>query len=365
MLLQEASTLDLDIYFLDKAKDYPALQLTEKYTLGDFNDYHDVLAFAKSMDIITIEIENVNVAALKEIEKSGVKVIPSSKCIETIKDKGLQKSFYLNHNIPSSKFDLYQNKQEIITAFENNKISLPFVQKSRTEGYDGKGVQIIKRKEDLEGLLDTASVIEELVDIKKETALIAAKNASGEIQFFNPVEMVFEGEANLLDYLLCPAEIDASQIDEMKEIARELLHHLDFIGLLAIEFFIDQNDNIYINEIAPRTHNSGHHTIDACINSQFNIQLRCLLNLSLGNSSLKFNYAGIVNLLGDAQCNEGPVKYYGLDEIMSINGVYPHIYGKKTVKPYRKMGHVNICADTKEQLLENIRFIKNNIKVTS
>lgn len=365
MLSQEASALDLDISYLDNNKLTPAGLITHKLSIGDFKDYNDVIEFSKGKDIITIEIENVNVEALKEVEKSGVKVIPSAKIIETIKDKGLQKQFYLSKKLPSSDFRLFNSKEEILAEINKGDLKLPFVQKSREAGYDGKGVMVVSKSNQLDHLMDTPCIIESLVDIEKEVALILARNTDGKINYFDPVEMVFDPEANLLDYLLCPAEITNVQKQELTNISKKLVDALDYIGLLAIEYFITKDGRILINEIAPRTHNSGHHTIDACVNSQFNLQLRSLLNLDLGDTGLKYKFAGIVNLVGDKDSGVGPVKYEGLEKLLSLKAVFPHIYGKFQVKPFRKMGHVNVMADSKEELLNKIDFIKKNIIVRS
>jgi len=365
MLTQKASEWDLNIAFLDNASDFPAGKINPNLEIGDFKNYEDVLAFGRTKDIISIEIENVNTEALQTLEKEGKKVIPSAEIISTIKDKGLQKQFYKSHNLPSSEFLLFKDKKSIVEALDNGDIQLPFVQKSREAGYDGKGVQLVKDRSYIDKIMDTASLIEEMVDIDKEVALIVARNEKGQIQHFDPVEMVFDPEANLLDYLLCPADIDESVKKKMEEIADRLVSAWNFTGLLAIEFFIDKNSRVLINEVAPRTHNSGHHTIDCCKSSQFEMQLRTLLNLDLVSSNLIYKYCGIVNLVGEADSGVGPVHYEGLERILKLDGVYPHIYGKKTVKPFRKMGHVTVAANTKDELQQKIRTIKQSIRVIS
>lgn len=365
MLAQKASEWDLQLSFLDKSQDYPAGQISSRFSVGDFKSYHDVLAFGLENDIISIEIENVNTEALLELEARGKTVIPSAHSIATIKDKGLQKLFYIKHDLPTSPFELYKDKAEIIHAVQKNALTLPFVQKSREAGYDGKGVQIVNNKTDLDQLMDTPSMVEKAISIDKEVAMIVARNASGHIRHFEPVEMVFDPEANLLDYLLCPAQIPEKTLARLKEIADRLLEALNFTGLLAIEYFIDTEGEVLINEVAPRTHNSGHHTINACTCSQFEMQLRCLLDLELPDTGLRDSFAGIVNLVGEGQCTPGPVFYEGFDELLSMENVFPHVYGKKTVKPFRKMGHVTVLAESKARIAEKINQIKNIIRVTS
>lgn len=365
MLSQKASEWDLDIDFLDKDKSFPAGLINRKFTEGSFNNYDDVMNFAQGKDVITIEIENVNADALKQIESQGIKVIPSSTVINTIKDKGEQKLFYKTHNLPTSEFNLYDSRNEILEAIEAGEINIPFVQKSRTAGYDGKGVLLVKDEASLKQIMDTPSVVEKLVDIDKEVAIIASRNDNGEIAFYDPVEMVFDDRANLLDYLLCPAQISEGQAQNIKQLTKRIIEELNFTGLLAVEFFIDNNGAVIINEMAPRTHNSGHHSIDACYCSQFEMQLRALLNLEPGNTSMKYKFAGIVNLVGEATTKIGSPTYPGLDLVLEREGIYPHIYGKLQVKPYRKMGHVTVVADSKEILEEKINFIKKHLKAIS
>ncbi len=365
MMMQKAVEWDIDVRFLDKSSDFPAGQISRNFVEGDFKSYDDVYTFGKDLDVISIEIENVNVDALRALENEGVKVRPSAHAISLIKDKGLQKQFYSEKSLPTSEFELYANKADILTAIEENRLSIPFVQKSREAGYDGKGVSVINSPDDFDKLMDTASVVENLVDIKKEVAIIIARSADNSIRYYDTVEMVFDDRANLLDYLLSPADISESHKEEIRILAERIVQELNYEGLLAIELFIDNNDQILINEIAPRTHNSGHHTIDACNCSQFEMQLRTLLDLPLGDSSLRYNYAGIVNLVGDSDTEVGKVRYPGLEVLLGKEKVFPHIYGKHQVKPFRKMGHVTICADEKSDLLEKIEFVKSNISVRS
>jgi len=361
MLQQEASTLGIELYFLDKSKDYPAGQLSNNVITGDFKNYDDVVAFGQEMDLITIEIENVNTDALKYLESKGKIVYPQSDVIKLIKDKGLQKQFYKDNQIPTSNFVLMSGKADILKAIQNKEISIPFVQKSRLAGYDGKGVAVISDEEDLSNLMDVPSVIEDLVDIEKELAVIIARNRKGEINIFPATEMVFNPAGNLLDYLICPTDISNDQLEICNAIAQKIITQLDMVGLLAIEFFLNKDGKIIINEVAPRTHNSGHHTIDANINSQFNLHLRSILNLPLGSTQLK-KPAVMINLLGEPDHTGIPL-YEGLGEALSLSEVYPHIYGKKMVKPLRKMGHLTILADDLEVALEKMKIIKSKLKV--
>lgn len=365
MLQLKASEWGIQLHFMDKDKHFPAGLVSREFTEGDFKNHEDVLAFAKSKDVVTIEIENVNAEALAYLETQGVKVIPSSRNIAMIKDKGLQKQFYDTNGLPTSNFKLYTDIKSISEDLTSGKLNFPFVQKSREAGYDGKGVELIRQAADMDRLMDTPSVVEDLVDIQKEVAVIIARNPSGEIKMYDTVEMVFDSRANLLDYLLCPAEINEEQNKEIIQIARTLVDKMNFEGLLAIEFFINKDGNVLINEMAPRTHNSGHHTIDACSCSQFEMQLRAILDLPLGSTELKYRYAGIVNLVGGKNTETGPVRYPGLEKVLKLEGVFPHIYGKFDVKPFRKMGHVTVCADDKNTLLEKIKIVKQSIIVKS
>ena len=363
MLAQEASKLDIDISFLDKSLDFPAAKISRSFEIGDFTDFDDVLKFGRTKDIVTIEIENVNTDALKQLEEEGVKVFPNADTIAMIKDKGAQKQFYTQENLPTSPYILVANKSEIISKIDSGDIRYPFVQKSRVAGYDGKGVTVINNAGQLDKCFDVPSVIEQKVSIDKELAIVVSRNEDGLIAFFDPVEMVFDQRGNLLDYLLAPAEIEASMVQEMKSLAHNLVSSLNYIGLLAIEFFLDKEGRLLINEIAPRTHNSGHHTIDACYYSQFNAQLRALLNQAPLDYGLHHEVSIMYNLLGDVDTEVGEVKYEGIEDVLSIQDVYIHIYGKDTVKPLRKMGHLNIVADTKAIAIEKLDQVKRNLKI--
>ena len=363
MLAQAAGNLSLDISFLDIAADFPAGKIWPRFQEGDFSNYNDVINFGKELDVISIEIETINTDALEYLESSGIKVYPQPNVIKTIKDKGLQKLFYKENSIPTSDFELFDNVSKIIEAIESNRIKYPFVQKARTGGYDGKGVQVVNGPEDLPLLMQTASVIEDKVDIKKEIAIITGRDMAGNICVFPTVEMVFHPTANLVEYLMSPSMIDPKIIKEAESLAIRLTQNLGITGLLAIEMFLDSEDKILINEVAPRPHNSGHHTIEACYTSQYEQLLRILTELPLGDTSMRCP-AVMVNLLGEAGYS-GTVIYEGLEKALSIRGVYPHLYGKSITKPFRKMGHITVLGNTPEEAMEKAIAVKEIVKVKS
>lgn len=361
MMMQEAIAWNLDITFLDKSSDFPVPAIYPHFTEGDFTDYDSVLAFGQDKDILTIEIENVNVEALMELESMGKKVYPQPIVIYTIKDKGLQKEFYRNQNLPTADFFLVEGNNDIIEAINSAALPFPFIQKARTEGYDGKGVVAIRSAEDLDKLMDVPSVIEELVDLDKELAVIVGRNEQGQVVTMPMTEMVFDERGNLLDYLLCPAEVEESIEEQAVILATRIIESLDMVGILAVEFFLDKKGKLSINEVAPRAHNSGHHTMNSGLYSQYNLHLRTLLNLDLPEMNAD-NYSVMWNILGDINHTGIPV-YSDLQKLYSIQGVYPHLYGKKLTKPLRKMGHVNIVGSTKDSVLEKLQRVKSTLKV--
>lgn len=363
MLAIEAANWHLPLHILDQKDDFPAVPYTHYFTPGDFKNYQDVYEFGKSMDILTIEIEQINVQALFDLEKQGVKVYPKPFSINIIQDKGLQKLFYKVQQILTAPFQLFKNKEEVLDGLKNGTIHLPFVQKSRKDGYDGKGVLVISNEENLSLLLDVPCIIEQMIDIKQEISIIIARSVSGEIKKYEPVEQYFNPEANLVSYLICPAEIDSESLEKMNSIGELLAVELDLIGLLAIEFFIDQKGEIYVNEIAPRPHNSGHHTQNSCETSQFEQHLRAILNLPLG-STQQHSVGAMVNIIGEPGYS-GKAKYEGLEECLKIEGVHLHLYGKIETKPFRKMGHFNISGKSKDAVLDKIESIRNNFRVIS
>lgn len=361
MICQAGSKLSLDMACLDPAEHPPAALVCPKIVRGDFKNYEDVISFGSEMDIVTIEIENVNTDALEALEAQGKSVYPQSKVIKLIKDKGLQKMFYKDMNIPSSEFRLYDDKAQIESDIENGSLSLPFVQKMRTGGYDGKGVQLIDQVSDLESLFDQPSVVEQKVDIKKELSVIVARSSKGEIKTYPLVEMEFNHDANLVEFLFSPADVDAQVREHAIEIACKVAESLEIIGLLAVELFYNKEGEILVNEVAPRTHNSGHHTIEACSTSQFEQQLRAISGFPLGDTELRYP-AVMLNLLGETGYR-GKAKYEGLDQLLSISRVHPHIYGKEETKPFRKMGHITVTGEELSEVIQKARNIKDIIKV--
>lgn len=361
MLALAGARWDLDLFLLDKVEDFPGAPYAKYFRKGDFTNYEDVLHFGREVDVISIEIENVNTEALRQLELEGKTVHPSPAVLEIIKDKAKQKGFYRLHSLPTCYFELFPDADSIKRAVAQQQLKLPFVQKARTEGYDGRGVKVVHSTEDLKDLLQTPSIIEEKVSIQKEIAVITARNEKGEIKSYDPVEMVFSEKANLVDYLFAPASIQPIIAKQATEIAESIIEHLNMCGLLAVEFFLTTNGELLINEVAPRTHNSGHHTIESTVTSQFEQQLRSILNLPLGSTKL-LSPAAMVNLLGEPGSHGKPI-YEGLDELLSMPGVHLHLYGKKESRPDRKMGHVSITAKTVEVLKELTNQVKSNIKV--
>lgn len=363
MLIQEASKWDIISYVMDADKQCPARHVASYYVKGSPQNYDDVYQFGKQVDILTFELENINSEALLKLKSEGVKILPDPEILKLIQDKGLQKNFYKDHNIPTSPFQLFDNNEELIKAIKNGTLAYPFVQKLRQGGYDGRGVHIVNSEKDLDRLLPGASVVEQKVDIDKEIAVIVARNQKGEVKCFPAVDMVFEPRANLVKMLVCPSSASDKQQAEAAEIAQKLANDLNLVGLLAVEFFIDRNGNVLVNESAPRTHNSGHHTIESVITSQFEQHLRAILNLPLGSTRLKIP-AVMINLLGEEN-HSGNVYYEGLTESMAIEGVKIHLYGKKITKPYRKMGHVTIISSDINDAIRKAEYVQQTIKVKS
>lgn len=363
MLIQSASNWDLDISILDPSSEAPCKDLCSCFYQGKLTDEETVYAFGKRVDIITIEIEAVNTNALKRLKKEGKKVIPEPEVLEIIQDKGLQKEFYTKNNLPTSNFKLFSDKNEIQKALELKELLFPFVQKSRKDGYDGKGVAVIKTEADISKLMDAPSVIEEMVKIKKEIAVIVAKNESGEIKAFPSCEMDFHPEANLVEFLFSPSEINFEIEEKAQKLAIDTITAFNTCGLLAVEMFLTENNELLINEVAPRPHNSGHHTIEANITSQYEQHLRTLLNLPLGNTAM-LSPAVMVNLLGEDGYN-GKAIYKGFEEVSKISGVKVHLYGKAETKPFRKMGHVTVIDKDLEIAKTNAKRVKEILKVVS
>lgn len=363
MLIQEASKWDLVTYVLDNDENCPAKSIASFYIKGSNIDFDSVYQFGKMVDILTFEIENVNIEALKKLKSEGLRIAPDPDILKLIQDKGLQKEFYKNNRIPTSAFKIYESKATILNGIDKGEINLPFVQKLTKGGYDGHGVTVVNSKNDLTKLLSGVSVIEEKVEIEKEISVIVARNRKGEIKSFPVVEMYFDPIANLVDELICPASITVEQSEKAVNIASEIIELLNMEGLLAVEFFIDSKGEVIVNEVAPRPHNSGHHTIESIITSQFEQHLRAILNLPLGSTKIKLPSV-MINILG-ADGYEGPVIYEGLSESLAIDGVKIHLYGKKITKPNRKMGHVTIMSSSINCALKKAEKVKQLITVKS
>lgn len=356
MLIQEALKYDDEIHVLDPNADCSCANISV-FTKGNFNDKQDVLDFGKDKDVVSIEIEHVNVEALEELEQQGIKVIPNSTIIKIIQQKILQKQFYKHHQIPSPDFQIIQSLKEEI------RIGFPFVQKLNTGGYDGKGVQIIQSESEVVKMWNEPSVLENLVDIDKELSLIIAKNEQGEIKSFPVTEMVADPKLNLLDFNICPTQISADVQNQIDIIAEKFRKAANSEGLFAIELFLDKNGKVWVNETAPRLHNSGHQTQEGNANSQFEQFYRVLKNLPLADTSA-FGFSGMLNLVGEENFT-GKVKYEGLEEVLKLPNAYVHLYGKTETKPGRKMGHINVLADSREELLEKLIDIKSLVKVVA
>ncbi|MBK9096786.1 MAG: 5-(carboxyamino)imidazole ribonucleotide synthase [bacterium] len=363
MLVLAASNWNVNTYIMDKDEHCPASASCSFFFNGDPLNFDDVYEFGHLVDVVTLELENVNVEALKKLKSEGKKIIPDPDKLEIIQDKGLQKQFYDKINVSSSSFTLFDKKQDIINSINSEKLSYPFIQKLRKGGYDGRGVSIIHSKDDLDILLDGASEVEKYIEIDKEISAIVARNQSGEVKCHPTVEMEFNPTANLVERLICPSTLPAEIENQAEDIAIKIITELNLCGLLAVEMFVDKNKKIWVNEIAPRPHNSGHHTIESAITSQFEQQLRAIFNLPLGSTKLKLP-AVMINLLGEPGY-EGKVRYEGLTECMAIEGVKIHLYGKKITKPFRKMGHVTVLAPTIEEAKTKADFVKQKMKVVS
>ncbi|MFT4833638.1 MAG: 5-(carboxyamino)imidazole ribonucleotide synthase [Marinoscillum sp.] len=357
MLLQSAIDFNLQVHMIDPDPNAPCSGLASSFQVGDLMNYEAVLNFGQSLDVVSIEIEAVNTDALKVLRDQGVKVFPQPEIIEMIQDKRKQKTFYKANRIPTADFILTESKEDVA----KNVNFLPAVNKLGKGGYDGRGVEILRSEVDLHKAFDKPSLMEKLVDFKKELSVIVARNESGEVKCFPLVELVFHPTANLVEFLFAPAEVSKEVEQKAYELAVDLVKKLDMVGLLAVEMFLTQDDEILVNEIAPRTHNSGHHTIEANITSQFEQHLRAILDMPLGATDL-VKPAAMLNVLGEEGFT-GDAKYEGLSELMGIPGVHLHLYGKKITKPFRKMGHITITDENTLTLKEKILRVKEILKV--
>ena len=357
MFIQDAVNFNLNCCVLDPDVNAPCSSIADEFVCGSFNDYNTVLNFGKNKDIITIEIENVNTDALFELQRQGKKIFPQPEVISIIRDKGIQKEFYKNNGIPSGEFELIENKSN----FCDLKIKFPFVQKLRTGGYDGKGVFIVKNEDDFNATPNVPSVLERLVEIEREISVIVARNQNGDVKSFPVVDMEFNAQANLVEYLFSPSEIPINLQDEAKKIAEKVIVSLNMVGILAVEMFLTKSGEILVNESAPRAHNSGHHTIEGNMTSQYNQLLRAILNLPLGNTT-DLMPSVMINLLGEPGY-EGDAIYEGLENVLQMPGVFLHLYGKKTTKPFRKMGHITVVNKNAEMAKRQAKLIKQILKV--
>ena len=357
MIIQSAINYNIDVHILDPDIHAPCHSICQKFVHGKLTDFDTVYRFGQECDVITIEIENVNTEALEKLASEGKEVFPQPHLIKMIQDKRDQKNFYRENGIPTADFILTENKQDVI----NKADFLPAVNKLGREGYDGRGVQVLRSKGDLDLAFDAPGILEKLIDFDKEISVIVAKNKKGEVAAYPSVACAFHPTANLVEFLFAPAEISPEIESKAQKIAQQVISKLDFIGLLAVEMFVTKSGEVLVNEIAPRPHNSGHHSIEANFTSQFEQHLRAVMNLPLGNTELRCP-AAMVNLLGeDGYSGEAFVE--GLEEAMEQKGVYVHLYGKKLTKPFRKMGHVTILDDNLENLKKRALEIKSLIKI--
>lgn len=363
LLALAASNWDVKTFIMDEDEHCPASTVCTQFVKGSRLSYDDVVAFGRMVDLLTFEIEDIDIEALRALKAEGRRIVPDPEVLAIIQDKGRQKEFYSAHDIPTAPYALYDSAEDIRRAVDQGTLSPPFVQKLRRGGYDGKGVAVIETSAQLSELLEGPSVVEQRVPIRKEISIIAARNARGEVQCFPAVEMVFDPRANLVDRLFCPADIPGDVHAEAERIASQVITDLEVTGLLAVEMFVDDTGAVLVNESAPRTHNSGHHSIESVITSQFEQQLRAIFNFPLGSTRLK-TPAVMVNLLGEADAR-GAVKYEGMTRCMAIDGVKIHLYGKKDVRPFRKMGHATVLAPSLSEAMEKASIVKQTLKVRS
>lgn len=357
MLIQESINYNVTTFVLDPDKDAPCKDICRKFVHGSLTDFETVYKFGKEVDLLTIEIEKVNVDALDQLEKEGLKVYPQSRVIRLIQDKGIQKQFFKENDIPTAPFQIFGNKMELMAA----KVPFPYIQKLRRDGYDGRGVKIIRSESDLQKAFDEPFLVEELVDFEKELSVIVSRNEDGQIKTFPCVEMEFNSEANLVEFLISPSNLDLKLLQRADQLAIKLAEKLKIVGILAVELFLTKNGDILVNEIAPRPHNSGHQSIEGNYTSQYEQLLRAIFNLPPGDTKA-ISHSVMINLLGEKGF-EGAAEYDGLHEILELEGVYIHLYGKKFTKPFRKMGHVTIMDDDRQKAIDKARFVQNKIKV--
>ena len=363
MMLYTTRKFDITTHVMDASESAPCKIACNSFTLGDLMDFEAVYNFGKQVDLLTFEIENVNVDALEKLEKEGLKVYPSSKTLRRIQNKATQKLFYRDHNIPTSDFTRFAYLSEIEDAIDNGGLEFPFVWKAAQFGYDGNGVKIVRQLSDLEDLPKGECIAEDLIPFKNELAVIVVRNEGGDVKSYPVVEMEFHPEANQVEYVICPARISESLAKKAIDVAMNVSEAFNHVGVLAVELFQTENDEILVNEVAPRPHNSGHQTIEASYTSQFEQHIRAILNLPLGKTENKLGGV-MVNLVG-AEGYTGDVVYENIEHIMEFEGVTPHIYGKKQTRPFRKMGHVTIVNEDIDEARRIAEAVKKTIKVIS
>jgi 5-(carboxyamino)imidazole ribonucleotide synthase len=362
MMIQELISLDMGfrVSVLDDDANCPCVNLCENFVIGDSRNFDDVLDFGKNLDLVILEFEDVNLEALQELENQGVKVACSAQQLALIQDKGVQKQFMLEHEIATAEFVLVENEAD----FLKKSWCFPFVQKLRRSGYDGSGVQVINSMEEMGGFFDQASLIEKKVDFAKEFSVIVCRDVFGKTDFYPIVEQEFHTEKALVQLMIAPSGLNESVKNQALEIADKLSKSFDQAGMWALEMFLTRDGQVLLNEISPRVHNSGHFSMDACFTGQFAQFLRIALGLPLGSMAMRESFAATYNLLGDPHY-KGEVLVEGLDEILKIEGVFPHLYGKKETRPYRKIGHVNLLANSRAELEEKIQFVKSKLRVVA
>jgi 5-(carboxyamino)imidazole ribonucleotide synthase len=359
MLIQQAINYNVTIKVLDPDREAPCRKLCDEFIVGSLSDYDTVYKFGKKVDMLTIEIEKVNVDALEQLEREGVLVYPQPRIIRLIQDKGLQKQFFKENDIPTAEFQVISSPQQL----QQSIIPFPYIQKLRRDGYDGKGVYKVLDESYLGSAFTEPSLIERWVDFEKEIAVIVARNEDGETKTFPMVEMEFNPQANLVEFLISPSTLPFEIHEEAERIAKKVAECLNIVGILAVEMFLDKNGQILVNELAPRPHNSGHQTIEGNIVSQFEQHLRAIFNQPLGDTAC-LNHAVMINVLGESGY-EGPAVYKGIEDVLKCAGVYIHLYGKALTKPFRKMGHVTIVDNDREKAIEKARFVQKTLKVIS
>ena len=361
MLLQVTSRLSIKTNILDPSEDSPCKNLCNEFEIGNLMDFDAVYQFGKKCDLVTFEIEHVNIEALEKLESEGTKVYPTSKTLKIIQNKNLQKQFFIDNNIPTSDFYYFKSPKDFKNSLHKNQISFPCVWKKTKFGYDGYGVEIIKSIEQIDNLPNEEFIIEEFIPFEKELATTIVRNNSGDIQIFPLVQMDFNKESNQVEYVVCPAQVNREIKDLANALAMKVSKSFKHVGLLAIEMFLTKDNKILINEVAPRPHNSAHYSIEACENSQFQQHINSILDLKLGSCESN-NNAIMVNLVGEKGYS-GPVIYQGIEKAMEQSNVSVHIYGKSNTKPNRKMGHVTVTDENLKNGLKKAKSVKNLIKV--